>query len=509
MDIYYEKYIKYKHKYLELKNDKYFDSQTKHKYLELKNDNVNQKGGNNFVIYGINRFSTIEYPEMEELLNPIYGCFLKESDFIRNNYFLYKAGIDPGEQRLNNIFELTEDENPFYIINNNLRKKIYYLSNNIPGTPNVDPSNDILYNIKPIDIGRFITILYFMKIHDQLMSYDKGKIKCWFDNGYTAEKTAVEKLQNFIDKIYKIEKIKNNIKLGTKDKMDFHLLLYCLWYILKDDNDINEYYKGIQDVFNITNKYSSNIYNICPVALPDSDSENITFEEAIIKVTSTEFTVYRQERSRSFCDVSESDFKYTYPDCGETTMRNLINLLCFDVKTGIFDLKILEKYNPILELVEYYKIFDDFNKQSSNDKKDIYGQTLTARDAWSYLIIYYANGNLSFNAVCPNNPNHKYNVKASEQTPDGLSINSLQLLNNLLKDVTKWDDLKNSNILRIESRLDDYGIGNISIKHNVLGDTKITYVYGHTWCDGFKSQHDFDISHLDVSKQKMIYILKN
>ena len=31
------KYLKYKHKYLELKNNKYVDSQTKHKYLELKN----------------------------------------------------------------------------------------------------------------------------------------------------------------------------------------------------------------------------------------------------------------------------------------------------------------------------------------------------------------------------------------------------------------------------------------------------------------------------------------
>jgi hypothetical protein len=68
MNTYYKKYLKYKHKY--------FDLKTKRKYLELKNDKINQKGGNNFVIYGINRFSIIEYPEMEELLNPIYGCFL-------------------------------------------------------------------------------------------------------------------------------------------------------------------------------------------------------------------------------------------------------------------------------------------------------------------------------------------------------------------------------------------------------------------------------------------------
>ena len=60
MDIYYEKYIKYKHKYLELKNDKYFDLQTKHKYLELKNDKINQKGGRYIIKYNsINRLEII------------------------------------------------------------------------------------------------------------------------------------------------------------------------------------------------------------------------------------------------------------------------------------------------------------------------------------------------------------------------------------------------------------------------------------------------------------------
>ena len=57
MNTHYKKYLKYKQKYLELKNDK-----------------INQKGGNYFTNYNsINRFSIIEYPEMEELLNPIYG----------------------------------------------------------------------------------------------------------------------------------------------------------------------------------------------------------------------------------------------------------------------------------------------------------------------------------------------------------------------------------------------------------------------------------------------------
>ena len=503
MKYYYNKYLKYKQKYLELKDDKNFAFKTKR-----KNNKINQKGGNYFINYNnINRFSTIEYPEMEELLNPIYGCFLKKSDFIKNNYFLYNAEIDPGELLLNNKFELEENENPYYIINNNLRKKIFKLSNNIEETPYVDPSNDILYNINPKDIGRFMAILYFMKTHDQLITYNNGKINCWFNNGQETEKIEVEKLQSYINNIYKIDKIKNNIKLGTKDKMDFYLLLYCLWYILKNDDEVNRYYEGIQDVFNITNKYSPNIYNICPATIPIS-KKNITFEEIVIKTISSDFTVYRQEKSRSFCHVSENNNKYTYPDCGETTMRNLINLLCFDVNIGNFNPETLEKYKPIFQLLEYYKIFNNFSDQTSNIKKKIYDQMLNARDAWSYLIIHFAHYNLNFNEHCSSNSNHGYNIKASAKTSDGKKINSLQLLNNLLKNVVVWDDLNNDN-LTINSNLDDYGRGTITIEHNLLGNTKITYACSHAWCNDFESHYDFNISHLDLEKQIMINILTN
>ena len=241
MNNHYKKYLKYKQKYLELKNDK-----------------INQKGGRSIRNYNnINRFSTIEYPEMEEFLNPIYGCFLAESDFIRNNYFLYKANIDLDELRLNDNFELSDN---LFIINNNLRQKIDKLTHNISSTPIVTPTNEIK-TLTPLDI---------------------------------------------------------------------------------------------------------------------------------------------------VCERNNIDEK-KYPDCGETTRRKLINLICFDTKTRYFNLQILQNYGTIQELIEYYIIFLNFIEQSSNNKKDIYGLKLNARDGWCYLIIHHANTNLTFNEYCSTN-NFGYNL---------------------------------------------------------------------------------------------------
>ena len=497
MNNYYEKYVKYKAKYLNLKEEGNFDLKTKAKYYKK----INQKGGRFITNYnGINRFSTIEYPEMEEFLNPIYGCFLTESDFVRNNYFLYKAKIKLDELQLTDNFQNKRDTSiPSIIINDNLRQKIGRLTHNIG--PIVVPNNEI--TMEPIDFGRFIAILYFAKMNTGLLRYEKNNLKCWFDNGQKSEKADVQKLQSYI---IEARKVKDYIMVGTSDKMDFYLLLYFLWYKIQNDNDINEYYIGIQDVFNITNKYSYNIYNICPLTTLSRRSQ-ILFEEAVIKTVTIDFIVFHQKSARPFCydDINEKK----YPDCGETTIRNLINLLCFDCETGNFDLKILINYNPIQELITYYTVFPNFDEQSSYNKKDIYGQKLNARDAWSYLIIYHANKNLTFNEYCYiDGYRNDYNVKANSKTLDKENINSLQLLNNLLANVSDWGDLANNdNIESIIPGLDEDGIGIIQIVHSIFGNIIIEYIDGHAFWHDIKNKNESNLKHLPMNKRIMINIL--
>jgi hypothetical protein len=283
--------------------------------------------------------------------------------------------------------------------------------------------------------------------------------------------------------------------------MDFYLLLYCLWYKINDDTAINEYYQGIQEVFNITNKYSSNIYNIC---LTHSTDSNITFEEIIIKMNTPDFIDFKYNRARPFCYNDEHETKY--PDCGETTMRNLINLICF--KDGIFDVDTLRQYHAISGLIEYYTIFNNFAKQSSNTTEKIYGLDLNARDAWSHLIIHKANDNLTFNQHCFVNRNN-YNLKASSKTADGKSINSFQLLKNLLPEVEDWDYLNkyNDNIESIAPDLNKNGVGIIEIYHKIFGKIRIQYTDGHAFWHKIENLNQTNMVHLDINKQTMVNIL--
>jgi hypothetical protein len=74
-----------------------------------------------------------------------------------------------------------------------------------------------------------------------------------------------------------------------------------------------------------------------------------------------------------------------------------------------------------------------------NYKPEIYDQQLNARDAWSYLVIKYANHNLRFTKSC----NSTSQTTIEYDLDGGLSKDSkipnfLQLIKNLLK-IDKWD----------------------------------------------------------------------
>ena len=73
--------------------------------------------------------------------------------------------------------------------------------------------------------------------------------------------------------------------------------------------------------------------------------------------------------------------------------------------------KILSDLEAIDPVIEYYTIFSDFEKQSSNYNvncnnifiNDNNNNNLNARDAWSKIIIFYANYNINMTHKCINN----------------------------------------------------------------------------------------------------------
>ena len=92
-------------------------------------------------------------------MNPIYGMILCYNGFLTNNYYLHKNKfINTNESRLIN----------------KICKKIPY---------SVRPTNYIMKEIKPIDIGRYIAIKYIDKNDNIIKIIDKNNIffhSCFF-----------------------------------------------------------------------------------------------------------------------------------------------------------------------------------------------------------------------------------------------------------------------------------------------------------------------------------------
>ena len=459
---YYSKYLKYKNKYLLLKyslnniqigGDKPF----------LKNDNRI-----NFFIDGDE--------EMDQFLNPVYGLILSESGFIINNYWLGK-----------NNFLSTEESN-----------LIIKISKDIPGS--VQPTN-VIMNLKPIDFGRYIAIKYINK-HINFIIVNKNKIvinqinneyKLSIGSGVISktDKILLEKYVNVFNKYVKL--------IDLNDKIYFHIILYCLYWNTNNYSGIIEYYSGINEVFTILNKYFKPEKQYHLIDTSDKLVNVFSFESILIKITQKEFKIYNQEWVYHFCIQK---LKPTYPDCGEVTARNLINLFCFDDEK--FNLTILEKLNPIPELIEYYRVFNNFNLQSDeNILLNIYGECMNSRDAWSKLIIKYAFYNINFIKSCDNTYGYELNAGLSQNNE---TSNFFQLIKNLLN-INKWDDLLNDYIKEIEDNTVK-GIGEISIYHEKYENIEIHCQSEHYYMELIKNESEkINYSLYNEVQQSIIKIL--
>jgi hypothetical protein len=304
----------------------------------------------------------------------------------------------------------------------------------------------------------------------------------------------------YIDFIPFIPLKEESKEINYNDKIYFHLILYCLWWVSNDDDGINEYYKGCNEILEIFKIYD----DIKPINLEYENNNENSFENIVFKISKKDFIIYKQELSRHFCnDIS------TYPDCGETTARNLINLICFDSQNNNFNIELLTKFNPLKELIEYYEVFNTFKLQSSLDIKDIFGKKLNARDAWSYLLINYINNKNSENINYIHTKKNHYELN-SGLAKDGKTSNLLKLITKLLE-IEKWEDITNKNILEIEDNTKN-GIGKINIK-SIYGEFILNLIVGHYYMEDNNKKditdNDYNFTFEDKEKNKYInYLLK-
>ena len=451
---YYNKYLKYKKKYLDLKN-----------IPNLSNLPNLQKGGDKPIITNIDNINLFTDPEMESYLNPIYGLILCNTGFIPNNYFLHKSEF----------------------INTEFSQLVAKVCKDIPGS--IQPTNDIML-LKPIDFGRYIALKYITLVHDFITFNEHGNII--YDLKYQIDQD---------DRSYFTECIVKLRKFISFDKMDsfyFHIVLFCLWWTANNDRGIEQYYVGINEIFRKINKYLPSNKRYLPLKKNVKELPADSFEKILVEITFEPFKIYNQEWAKHFCPIIIKKDNETYPDCGEVTARNLINLICWNETTNNFDIDILIQMDPIEPLKEYYRVFNDFDKQSDpNYKPSIFGEELNARDAWSKLIIDFAQNNLNLMKRCESK---KYNYELNA----GLSVdktitNFFQLIKNLLPKITSWEDIKNNNIIEVQD-LTVKGIGDIILEHSIYKEFQIHCEPKHYYIELQKNKNKQQIKYTHLNK---------
>lgn len=428
----YLKYLKYKKKYLELKKN---------------NQILNNIGGNIPIIRKPLLINLFIDERIENYLNPIYGKIMYETNYYINIYYLVKSGLVNYMNEQINL--LSVEDNILYptITNGEIQiiKKIFNTSLN-----NKMPTKKLL-SITPYEYGKHMGLKYIY----------------------------LNNMENFdiLESLVESDKLVEYFAYTNNDINCFHLTLYSLWWVLDNDDGIIEYYKGVKEVF-------KQIYDNEQMELlfknPDTLDNNLnTFEKTIFDIIQEPFTLFEQEEPNNFCKNNIS--KKNYPDCVEITIRNLINFLtCSD---GVnFNIDKLDIFNPIDKLKEYYSVYKDFDSQVSNKSNIFDGEKLTPYDAWSKLIIFYANTNIDFVNKCENPTTfidtHEYEVNTG-LSKDYSVDNIFQLVKNLLPGLTSWEDLKKIIYIDdIQTNVNE-NYKNIFINHNINGYLNITIYPKH------------------------------
>ncbi len=473
-NLFYDKYLKYKNKYLQLKS----------KYEQV--------GGAKplvSILKGINLFTD---PDMEQYLNPIYGVVMEESGFIKNNFYLHESGI----------------------INTPESQIISQVTREIPGS--IQPTKYIMQKIKPETIGKYIGFLYIKKSDwlNNLSIKSNELIKKLTSQNISKEerKPMVIEFKAITDLTKELNKFnKENvftIKPGTTEVTHFHILLYCLWWICTDKSSIAQYYNGINEVFELVNSYIPDSFIKIPIpenfiteefTTNEINNNNIpeqSFELILAKLLKKSFTIFYQEYAKSFCDE-----KSTYADCGETTVRNFLNLISYNTTLNFYDVNILCQFGATEQLIEYYTVFNTPNIQASYKPKLIFGEEFNARDAWSKVILSHGT-NISWASRC-HSDNSKFELN-SKMAADGSISNINQIIKNLLTGVSSIDKIKTEYIEEIKDETSN-GVGVIKVQHKTIGQILINCDIGHYYM--VLPYKPITIKNLELLTEKQIKII--
>ena len=520
----YNKYIKYKTKYLKLKA------------------NINMVGGGRpsiDILKDINLFP--EGSEIEQYLNPIYGFLWIECNAITN---YYNFG-DP-EKHITNFI-----------------KKVFY---KIPGT--VQPTKILFKDVSTRNLGRFLAYKYvrfsefslklkliFLQIKQcikniKISNNNESKIsKCNVeinelnqlvnnindkyyllinsidflnDNNSDLIKKELNELQLYFEEYDKNSIIPSDINIRNRvirgsagwkennvDINMFHVMLAVVWWNAHDKNGIKEFYEGVNEILSDTMK----------VTIPDDFvNNNFTKDHYAQTNTNNYYLALAAKYKESHSDIILHDQEYTniknpcdvtFADCGISSLRNFIKILIYN--SNKYDKNILVQLGANENVIQFFDKFHSENLQSSVVKINIFDEMLNARDAWGKVtcnidgVKYLNECTLQDGSIFQYEMNDGYSMATNE---DGEPIdNMLHMISSLFDNVNDWDDI--TTILpdfEIEPDLNE-GIGTILINNDVQEKYYIWHLQcGHYYMENNISKIKHKVIYNEIDKKKLVYV---
>lgn len=367
----YVKYLKYKNKYLTLKNLQTIQiGGGKPDIFNMKNVNIFPTEENNF-----------------HVLNPFNGFVWFSSELIRN-YYSFDGTI---------FGKIVKD---FFII--------------IGDSNELRVTKHMITYFKPFDMGMIIAqcFLYFygkgsyIEVHTGKMKQNK---LLYLKNESLSESPDLNKTY------FKIMQYAVEVKLANASDPNafmyfLNIMLAIMWYIANDKDGIAQYYMGIKSVFT-EQQFDPDKYNIDSYLESFDPADHYMIDEIepssqrpgewlsmapFETLASMIYYHHNQIQLNEYETVKLDNIttptmklnNISFSDCGETTLRNLFKILFYrnQAQSASYDTEMMKKMNVHQSVIDYFNKYNSLQLQNTDQKIKFKGNSLNAREAWAVIV---------------------------------------------------------------------------------------------------------------------------